>query len=187
MRKQVNRRAADPQNQWPSEKRPERLRIRDFDPEAEKRQLVVVTQFSGVWQQRDELRKFGRLVDQVRRGSAVLFLGVPSEGPPPFQHRSLNIIFNFSCLTVEAVLGFFLRQERENNGWGIYSGPYAWSAGNSRSGSPVTRHPVFEGLPGPGLMDWEYGNVVTGGTVMPARMSMEDAGPDLPMLSLKNG
>jgi hypothetical protein len=177
----------DPQNQWANERRPAELRIREYDPELEQPQVILVTEFTGLWKQREEFRKFARLVDQVRRGSSVLFLGVPSDGPPPFQQRALNNIFNFSCLTTPAVLGFSLNEDRAEDGWGVYSGPYGWAAGDSRSGSPVTRHPVFEGLPGPGLMDWEYGNIVSGGVAVPFRMSTEDTGPNLPMFPLESG
>jgi beta-galactosidase len=177
----------DPQNQWPHAKRPEKLQIREYNPESERPELVVVTQFTGLWRQREEFLKFVLLMDQVRRGSTVLFLGIPSDGPPPFHQRAMVSIFNFSCLSVGAVLGFTLSEDRGSDGWGRYSGPYAWAAGDSRSGCPVTRHPVFEGLPGPGLMDWEYGNVVCGEVAVPFRMSAEDTGPDLPMFPLDNG
>ena len=33
----------------------------------ERPQLVVVTQFTGLWKQRDDFQKFAQLVDQVRR------------------------------------------------------------------------------------------------------------------------
>lgn len=177
----------DPQNRWPREKRPAELRIREYDAELEQPQLVVATQFTGLWRQREEFHRFVRLVDQVRRGSTVLFLGVPSDGPPPFHHRALRNIFNFSSLTTAAVLGFSLDENRESDAWGKYSGPYAWAAGDSRSGCPVTRHPIFQGLPGPGLMDWEYGNIVTDKVATPYRMSAEDTGPDLPIIPLESG
>jgi hypothetical protein len=98
----------DPQNQWPRQKRPEELRIHDYDVELEQPQLAVVTQFTGLWKQRDDFQKFAQLVDQVRGGSTLLFLSVPSEGPPPFQHRSLNNIFNFSSLTSGGRARFFV-------------------------------------------------------------------------------
>lgn len=177
----------DPQKRWPQEKRSVRLHAHDYDAEAEQPQLVVATQFTALWRQREEFRKFVRLIDQVRRGSTVLFLGIPSDGPPPFHHRVLGNIFNFSALTVPAVLGFSLGGNGESDAWGRHSGPYAWAAGNTRTGCPVTRHPIFQGLPGPGLMDWEYGNIVTSEVATPFRMSAEDAGPDLPIIPLESG
>ena len=177
----------DPQKRWPLEQRPVHLRVHEYDPEVERPQLVVVTQFAGLWRQREEFHKFVQLIDQVRRGSTVLFLGVPSDGPPPFYHRLFGNIFNFSSLTVGAVLGFSLGANGESDAWGKYSGPYAWAAGNSRSGCPVTRHPIFQGLPGPGLMDWEYGNVATGEVAAPRRVSAEDTGPNVPIIPLESG
>jgi len=177
----------DPQNRWPREKRPPELRAHDYDAEIDRPELVVVTQFTALWRQRNEFRKFARLVDQIRRGAIVLFLGIPSDGPPPHHHRGLGSIFNFSALTVGAVLGFSLNNNSEADAWGKYAGPYAWSTGNSRAGCPVTRHPIFQGLPGPGLMDWEYGNIVSGEVPVPVRLSAEDAGPDLPIISVESG
>jgi len=177
----------DPQGRWPREKRPAQLRIREYDAELEQPQLVVATQFTGLWRQRDAFQTFMRLVDQVRRGSILLFLGVPSEGSPPFQHRDLNHIFNFSSLTTAAVLGFTLTENGESDTWGKYSGPYAWAARNNPSGCPVTRHPIFGGLPGPGLMDWEYGSIAAGEVAVPYRMSGEDTGPNLPIIQLGSG
>lgn len=177
----------DPQKRWPREKRPDRLHAHEYEAETEQPQLVVATQFTALWRQREEFRKFGRLVDQVRRGSTVLFLGIPSDGPPPFHNRAFGSILNFSSLTVPAVLGFSVGGNGESDAWGKHSGPYAWAAGNTRTGCPVTRHPIFQGLPGPGLMDWEYGNIVTSEVAAPSRMSAEDAGPDLPIIPLESG
>jgi hypothetical protein len=177
----------DPQKRWPPEKRPQEPRISEYDPQAERPQLVVTTQFDGLWRQRDDFDKFVQLIDQVRRGSTVLFLGVPSDGPPPLHHRSMASIFNFSSLTIAAVLGFPVRSDGESDLWGKYSGPYAWAAGDTRTGCPVTRHPIFRGLPGPGLMDWEYGNVVAGEIAVPYRMPAEDTGPDLPIVLVESG
>ncbi len=177
----------DPQHQWPQDKRPDRLHTRDFDPHTEQPQLVVATQFTALWRQREDFGKFDLLIDQVRRGSTILFLGVPSDGPPPFNNRAFGNILNFSALTTPAVLGFSLHGDGESDAWGKHSGPYAWAAGNSRTGCPVTRHPIFEGLPGPGLMDWEYGNIVTNQVAVPYRMSAEDTGPDLPIVPLESG
>ncbi len=177
----------DPQNRWPGAKAKANLRVRDYDPEAERPELVVVPEFVGLWRQPAEFHKFVRLVDQVRRGSTVLFLGVPSDGGTIFHQRSGGIIFNFSSLNVNAVLGFSLGIDGDSDAWGAYSGPYAWAAGNTRSGSPVTRHAVFQGLPGPGLMDWEYGNIMSGRVPVPFRSSAEQTGPSMPIVPLENG
>jgi beta-galactosidase len=177
----------DPQNRWPGAKAQAQLRVRDYDAEAERPQLVVVPEFSGLWRQPAEFQKFIRLMDHVRRGSIVLFLGVPSDGGPIFRQRTTGGIFNFSSLTVASILGFSLGVDGDSDAWGAYSGPYAWSAGNSRSGSPVTRHPVFQGLPGPGLMDWEYGNIMTGRVPAPFRVSAEKTGPAMPIVPLDSG
>ena len=177
----------DPQKRWPQERWLAELRVREYEPEFERPELVVATQFSGLWRQRQEFSKFVRLIDQVQRGSTVLFLGIPSDGAPPFHQRLLGSIFNFSSLTVGGVLGFSVGANGESDAWGKYCGPYAWAAGDSRAGCPVTRHPIFQGLPGPGLMDWEYGNVAPGEAAAPNRMSAEDTGPDLPIIPLGSG
>jgi hypothetical protein len=163
------------------------VRVHNYDSERERPELVVAPEFSGLWRQPAEFQKFIRLIDQVRRGSIVLFLGIPSDGGPIFHQRSGGNIFNFSSLDVSAILGFTLTVDGESDAWGAYSGPYAWAAGNVRSGSPVTRHEVFQGLPGPGLMDWEYGNIMTGRLAAPHWTSAEKTGPAMPIVPLGNG
>jgi Glycosyl hydrolases family 2, sugar binding domain/Glycosyl hydrolases family 2, TIM barrel domain/Glycosyl hydrolases family 2 len=177
----------DPQNRWPGARSRSDIHVRNYDVQAERPELVVVPEFSGLWHQRAEFENFVHLIDQVRRGSTVLFLGIPSDGGPIFGQRASGNIFNFSSLTVAAVLGFSLSADGESDAWGAYSGPYGWAAGNTRSGSPVTRHAVFEGLPGPGLMDWEYGNIMSGRVPVPYRMSAEKTGPALPIIRLDDG
>ena len=177
----------DPQNRWPAARNRADLHIRSFDAQAERPELVVVPEFSGLWRERSDFENFVRLIDQVRRGSTVLFLGIPSDGGPIFGQRASGNIFNFSSLSIAAVLGFTLSADGESDVWGAYSGPYGWAAGNTRSGSPVTRHAVFEGLPGPGLMDWEYGNIMSGRVPVPYRMSAEQSGPALPIIPLESG
>jgi len=177
----------DPQNRWPGAKNRSDLHIRSYDAQAERPELVIVPAFSELWRQRGDFENFVHLIDQVRRGSTVLFLGIPSDGGPIFGQRATGIIFNFSSLTVGAVLGFTLSADGESDTWGAYSGPYGWAAGNTRSGSPVTRHAVFAGLPGPGLMDWEYGNIMSGRMPAPYRMSTEQTGPALPIVPLESG
>lgn len=177
----------DPQNHWPGAKTQSNIRIRDYDPEEERPQLVVVTEFSELWRESAAFAKMARLMDQVRRGSTVLFLGIPSDGGPVFRQRSGGGIFNFSSFTLTALLGFTLSANGEGDAWGTYSGPYGWAAGNTTSGSPVTTHAVFQGLPGPGLMDWEYGNIMTGRVPVPSRMSVEKTGPAMPIVPLESG
>jgi hypothetical protein len=178
---------SDPQNRWTHSKSRPDLKIREYRAAADRPELVVATEFSGLWQQPDEFQKFVQLIDQVRRGSRVLFLGIPTDGPAPFNHRLFGNIFNFSALTVGAVLGFTLTSNGEADAWGKNSGPYAWATGNSRSGIPVTTHPVFRGLPGPGLMDWDYGNVVPARVPVPYRSSAEQTGPNMPVIPLESG
>jgi len=177
----------DPQHRWPEVKGQTSVQVREYDPETERPQLVVVTEFSGLWREPTEFSKMVRLMDQVRRGSTVLFLGIPSDGGPVFRQRSGGGIFNFSSLTLTALLGFTLGIDGEGDAWGAYSGPYGWAAGNTTSGCPVTSHAVFQGLPGPGLMDWQYGNIMTGRVPVPYRMSSEKTGPAMPIVPLESG
>jgi beta-galactosidase len=186
----------DPQNGWPPGNRRQELRIREYDPELDQPEVVVTPAFVALWRQRAEFQKFLRLMDQVRRGSTVLFLGIPSDGPPPFNHRAFGNTTSFSSLTVSAALGFTLRPDGAwisygfatvENPWGKPTPPYGGATGNSRAGSPVTSHPCFRGLPGPGLMDWEYGNVVAEQIAYPFRLSSEDTGPDIKVIDLANG
>ena len=177
----------DPQNRWPGVKTRSELHVRHYDPAAEQAELVVVPEFSGLWRQRAEFETFLRLIDQVRRGSTLLFLGIPSDGGPVFRQRSSGSIFNFSSLTLGAILGFGLSADSEGDTWGAFSGPYGWAAGNTRSGSPATRHAVFQGLPGPGLLDWEYGNIMSGRVPAVSRRSAESTGPAMPIVPLGSG
>src|SRR5205823_5392336 len=50
-----------------------------------------------------------------------------------------------------------------------------------------TRHPVSQGLPGPGLMVWEYGNIMTSRVPAPFRVSAEKTGPAMPIIPLDSG
>jgi hypothetical protein len=177
----------DPQHRWPGAKGQTNVRVRDYDPEAERPELVIVPEFSGLWRQPAEFAKMVRLMDQVRRGSTVLFLGIPSDGEPAYHQRTGGGIFNFSSFTLTALLGFTLSTDGGADAWGAYSGAYGWSAGNTRSGSPVTTHAVFQGLPGPGLMDWPYGNIMTGRVPVPYRMSAEKTGPAIPVIPIESG
>jgi len=177
----------DPQQRWPGAQAQSDIPLRDYDPEAERAELVVVPAFTGLWRQPAEFQKFMGLIDQARRGSTVLFLGIPTDGGPMFQQRSSGSIFNFSSLTIGTVLGFNVPVDGDSDAWGAYSTPYAWAAGNVRSGSPVTSHPVFRGLPGPGLMDWEYGNIMTDRVPAPFRSSAENTGPAIPVVPFESG
>ena len=48
-------------------------------------------------------------------------------------------------------------------------------------------HPVFDGCPGPGLMDWEYGNVATDQILQPSITAIERTGPTIRILPLGAG
>lgn len=177
----------DPEQRWPNIQRPVELKVRPYEPRAEISELVIITEFSSLWRNREKFTQFRELMDQVRRGSTALFMGIPSDGSPPFDQRNFGIIFNFSALTLGAAIGFALFGEGQSDAWGKHSGPYAWATGNTRTGCPVSRHPVFEGLPGPGLMDWQYGNVVAGEAAVPHWLPIENTGPDLPIIPLGSG
>ena len=93
----------------------------------------------------------------------------------------------FRPLTIASVLGFRVAVSEATGGWGTLTGPYSWGAGEIQAGCPVTCHPVFEGLPGPGLMDWEYGNIVPKLVVKPLRMAVEYTGPAIKIVSCESG
>lgn len=176
----------DPQSGWPGAKNRPDLHVHEWNPGSERPQLVVIPEFSALWRNRAQFERFVQLVDEGRRGSTLLFMGIPSDGAPPLDHRRIGNILNFSSFTLGAVMGFGTGSDGED-AWGNTSGPYAWATGDSRSGSPVLPHPVFHGLPGPGLMDWQYGNVIAQSVPLPHPMALEDTGPCLKIVGLDNG
>jgi hypothetical protein len=114
-------------------------------------------------------------------------LGVPSDGSIPEQFRRIHFHLQFSPLTVSSILGFRLDFAGGRGGWGKLVGPYGGGSGEAAAGSPVNRHPVFDGCPGPGLMDWEYGNVATDQIVQPSINALEDTGPTIQIVRLGSG
>jgi hypothetical protein len=167
----------DPQHRWPSRKAAPGMR--KFEARAPRPEVVVIPAFGALWKQLAEFEQFLHAVEQARRGSTLLFLGVPSDGAVPEEFRRIHFHLQFSPLTVASVLGFRVDMLGGRGGWGRLVGPYGGGSGEPAAGSPVTRHPVFEGCPGPGLMDWEYGNVATDEIVQPSITSMEKTGPTI--------
>jgi hypothetical protein len=117
----------------------------------------------------------------------LLFLGVPSDGAVPDEFRRIHFHLQFSPLTISSILGFRLDLASGRGGWGRLVGPYGGGSGEAAAGSPVTRHAVFEGCPGPGLMDWEYGNVATDVVLQPSINSPERTGPTIRILPFGAG
>jgi hypothetical protein len=177
----------DPQDNWPDWRKRQEWRIHPYDPAADKPELVVVPSFTALWSQLDQFQAFVDLVDQAKRGSTVLFMGVPRNGEPSGGYRLLASHSAFYPLTVDSVLGFRFDASDTRGGWGKLVGPYGWAAGESGAGCPVTRHAVFDGLPGPGLMDWDYGNLLTNTVAIPLRSPAEDTGPAIQIIPLDSG
>ncbi len=175
----------DPQHRWRYEK--SRILTRKFDAETNRADVIVIPAFSGLWKQPKDFEEFLQIVEHARRGSTLLFLGVPSDGSVPESFRRIHFHLQFSPLTVASILGFRIDLGGGRGGWGRLVGPYAGGSGEAAAGSPVTRHPVFEGCPGPGLMDWEYGNVVTDQIVQPSINSVENMGPTIQVVPLGAG
>jgi len=178
----------DPEQKWPEQKRKDwqsrtNLRVREFDPDTARPEVVVVTEFAELWRRPPEFQKLLRLVDSARRGSTILFMGVPRDGTPP-QGSLMSEDSAFYPLTIASVLGFRLGV---SGGWGTLTNPYSWGASAIEAGCGVTNHPIFEGLPGPGLMDWEYGNVVTKVVATPMRLTVENTGPSVKIIPYENG
>jgi hypothetical protein len=175
----------DPQRRWTDGKpSPE---PRPFDGSADQPSVIVVPEFSALWKQQADFTMFLNAVEQARRGSTLLFLGVPSDGAVPDEFRRIHFHLQFSPLAVASVLGFRLELVSGRGGWGRLVGPYGGGSGEAAAGSPVTRHPVFEGCPGPGLMDWEYGNVVTDQIVQTSINPVEQSGPAIQILPFGAG
>jgi beta-glucuronidase len=176
----------DPQQNWKGWHSRADLRIREFNADAGRPEVVVVPTIVALWERPAEFQKLLRLVDCARRGSTILFLGVPRDGPPP-EGRLMGSDTAFSPLTVGSVLGFGVTAVEARGGWGKQTGPYSWGYIEGGAGSPVTRHPIFEGLPGPGLMDQEYGNMVTNQIALPLRITTETTGPTIKIIPFDNG
>lgn len=175
----------DPQNRWSYQK--PRLSIRRFDPGANRPEVIVIPEFSALWKQRAEFENFLHAVKGARRGSTLLFLGVPADGAVPDKFRRIHFHLQFSPLTVASILGFRIDLVSGRGGWGRLVGPYGGGSGEASAGSPVMQHPVFEGCPGPGLMDWEYGNVATDQIVQPSISPVERTGPSIQILPFGAG
>jgi hypothetical protein len=175
----------DPQHQWRYQK-PD-VKTKKFDAMAGTPTVVVVPAFNALWRKQIEFREFLDLVEQARRGSTVLFLGVPADGAVPEQFRRLHFHLQFSPLTVASVLGFRIDVVGGRGGWGRLVGPYGGGSGEAAAGSPVMRHPIFEGCPGPGLMDWEYGNVATDQVMQLSISPVERTGPTIQIVPIGSG
>jgi hypothetical protein len=173
----------DPEQKWKGWQGRTDLRVHEFDPDARRPEVFVVTEFAELWKQPPEFQKFVRLVDSARGGSTILFMGAPRDGSPP-----LGSLFSadsaFCPLTIASVLGFRMTV---SGGWGTLTSPYSWGPAEIEAGCGVTNHPIFEGLPGPGLMDWEYGNVVPKTVVTPQRTTVENTGPSIKIIPYESG
>ncbi len=175
----------DPQHRWTYQKAG--LQSRQWGPETGRPEVVVVPEFTALWKQRGDFERFLGLVEQARRGATLLFLGVPSDGSVPEEFRRIHFHLQFSPLTVSSILGFRMDLVAGRGGWGRLVGPYGGGSGEAAAGSPVMNHPVFDGCPGPGLMDWEYGNVATDQILQPSITAIERTGPTIRILPLGAG
>jgi hypothetical protein len=139
--------------------------------------LVVAPAFQRLWEDRRNLEAFIDIVDEVKRGSTLIFLGVPSDGPPPQGMRFLALIDIYHALMAPSIVGFEFRTASASSPWaGLLGGPYAWSVGETDAGGYVTDHQVFAGLPGPGLMDWQYSAIIPRSTATMRRRTIDTTG-----------
>ncbi len=156
--------------------RERRVAFEEWDGQATRPRLIVVTRFSGLYRRREEFIRFLRIFPAVEGGCHAVFLGYPGDCPglqgvPIINHSflsqlSMNNIFPFSAIE---------RPER----WGQKAGLYTWSLQDPLGGIPVPKHPVYEGLPQTGLMTREYGNVAPISRLETDRDPIEEVGPSL--------
>lgn len=179
----------DPMNRWPTWRDHAGWGAREYVAGASERpQIVVVPAFDGLWRDRAAWLALVDLIDEVRRGSRLVFLGIPADGVPPHGLRRMDIIDTYHPLTVAAVLGFLFSDADPSAAWGGAIGsPYAWSVGEVDAGGIVLDHPVFAGLPGPGLMDWQYSPIMPTQAVRISRRTVEDTGAGLMTVALGDG
>ena len=158
-----------------------------FNAGANRPEVIVVPAFSTLWKQREDFEQFLQVIEQTRRGATASVSGSPFRtGQSPSNSVGFIFISQFSPLTVSSILGFRI-DFAGGRAAGQAVGPYGGGSGEAAAGSPVTSHPVFEGCPGPGLMDWEYGNVATDQIVQPSINSLENTGPTIQIVPLGAG
>jgi hypothetical protein len=172
----------DPAKQW---KPRQSWNTRDYEADPEKVQLVVAPEFQGLWRNPVEFRRLLRLSDQVRRGSTLVFLGVPGDGGAP--DRRLGSHYPFTPFSLASVFQLVFNVSADRGGWGKLISPYGFSSGDATAGAPITRHPIFEGLPGPGLMGWQYGNILSNRVPTALFSAVENTGPDVLMFPIGSG
>lgn len=164
----------DPQGRWPTGHDPRPWGGQPTLGATGEPSIIVAPAFQRLWGDRSDLEAFVDVVDEARRGSTLLFLGVPSDGPAPNGMRFLALIDVFHALMTPAIVGFEFHAVGANAPWGgLVGGPYAWSVGETDAGGLVTSHPVFAGLPGPGLMDWQYSSILPNRTVSMRRRTID--------------
>jgi hypothetical protein len=184
----------DPDGKWKGWQNLTEVRAREFDPDKESPEVVVVPEFTGLWRRPNEFRKFVQLIDCARRGSTILFIGLPQDGPDPEDRSEMSTLQAYAPLAVQYVLGFRANVASGwEAGWGALAHAYSWGvqpmerAGGIRAGSVVTKHAIFEGLPGPGLMGRDYGNVLRPYTIEPMRQPVENTGPTIKIIPFDHG
>ena len=121
--------------------------------------VIVVTPTSELWRKPDEYRRLIRLLSWVERGCTALFLGVPSEGGSMVTAAPIGRVTVLTPLYVGSLFPFRDMDSSAESWTGLRVYAYAWGLTDTRSGAPIPRHPVFEGIPQTGLMGREYGNV----------------------------
>ena len=176
----------DPQSRWQDWLGHPEWRARPYRPGTERADLVLVPAFESLWRDESAYRAFVDLVHEVRRGSRILFLGVPQDGLPPGSRR-IDLIDAFHPFAAAAVLGFEFHRSAPSPWSGMVGGPYAWSVGETDAGGVITSHPAFAGLPGPGLLDYEYSNVVPKYRMPIRRQTIENSGRGVRVVPLGSG
>src|SRR5262249_27549541 len=84
------------------------LTMRSFAGQQSQPRIVVIPKFTALWKQQAEFEQFLRAVAEARRGSTLLFLGIPGDGGVPEEFRQIHFHLQFSPLTVASILGFRL-------------------------------------------------------------------------------
>jgi hypothetical protein len=120
---------------------------------------IVVTPTGELWRKPEEYRRFIRLFNWVERGCTVVFLGMPSAGGNMVTAAPIGRAMVLTPFYVSSLLPFREVDSSAESWAGLRVYAYAWGLTDTRSGAPIPRHPLFEGIPQTGMMGREYGNV----------------------------
>ena len=147
--------------------------------------VIVVTQFSALWRQPTEFRKFLRLFGWIERGCTAIFLGVPEDGPG-LTGAAIHPILSLSPVAVANIFPFRVSSRRHPL-WQPRVGPYSWGLTEPLAGIPVPHHAVYQDVPSGDFMGREFGNVAPVNSIETPVRTVEETGPAVQIYSHGKG